>query len=102
MTIIGIDVSKKDLVGVRINRAGKEIENYKFSNDSDSISAFLTDITQEYKHVVIACESTSYFHRNLALACIKQDIPFRLINPITTKQFVKVTVRGRKPILVMH
>jgi len=96
MTIIGIDVSKKDLVGVRINRAGKEVQNYKFENNSDTISTFLSDITQKHKHVVIACESTSYFHRSLALACIKQDIPFRLINPITTKQFVKVTVRGRK------
>jgi transposase len=95
-TIIGIDVSKNELIGVRINRAGKEVENYKFGNNSDSISTFLTDIAQKQKHVVIACESTSYFHRNLALACIKQDIPFRLINPITTKQFVKVTVRGRK------
>jgi len=45
---------------------------------------------------VVACELTSYFHRTLALACIKANIPFRLINPITTKQFVKVTVRGRK------
>jgi transposase len=95
-TIIGIDVSKNDLIGVRINRAGKEVENYKFSNNSDSISAFLTNVTQKHKHLVIACESTSYFHRNLALACIKANIPFRLINPITTQQFVKVTVRGRK------
>lgn len=96
MTIIGIDVSKNELIGVRINRAGKEVENYKFSNNSNSISTFLTNIAQKHKHLVIACESTSYFHRNLALTCIKQGIPFRLINPITTKQFVKVTVRGRK------
>ncbi len=43
-----------------------------------------------------AIVSASYFHHNLALACIRQDIPFRLINPITTKQFVEVTVRVRK------
>lgn len=96
MTIIGIDVSKKELIGVRINRAGKEVENYKFENNSDSINIFLHDANQKHKHLVIACESTSYFHRNLALACIKAGIPFRLINPITTKQFIKVTVRGRK------
>ena len=74
----------------------KEVQKYQFENNSDAIIAFLTDIVQKHKHVVIAAESTSYFHRNLALTCIKQDIPFRLINPITTKQFVKVTVRGRK------
>lgn len=38
-TIIGIDVSKKELVGVRINRAGKEVQNYKFGNNSDAIAA---------------------------------------------------------------
>ncbi len=95
-TIIGIDVSKKELIGIRINRAGKEVENYKFENNSDAINNFLHNTAQKHKHLIIAAESTSYFHRNLALACINQGIPFRLINPITTKQFVKVTVRGRK------
>jgi transposase len=94
--IIGIDVSKNELIGVRINRAGKEVEKYQFENNTNAIITFLNDASQKHKHLVIACESTSYFHRNLALACIKQAIPFRLINPITTKQFVKVTVRGRK------
>ena len=96
MTIIGIDVSKNELIGVRINRAGKEVENYQLENSTNEINIFLHDANQKHKHLVIACESTSYFHRNLALACIKENIPFRLINPITTKQFVKVTVRGRK------
>ena len=96
MNIIGIDVSKNELIGVRIDRAGKETENYKFRNNSDSINIFLHDVAQKHRHLVIACESTSYFHRNLALTCISQNIPFHLINPITTKQFVKVTVRDRK------
>ena len=96
MIIIGIDISKKELVGVRINRAGKEVQNYKFENSSNAINTFLNDIIQKHKHIVIATESTSYFHQRLALACIKKNIPFRLINPITTQQFVKVTVRGHK------
>jgi len=74
----------------------KEVRNYKFSNNSDAISAFLSDIAQKHKHLVIAAESTSYFHQRLALTCIKANILFRLINPITTQQFVKVTVRGHK------
>ena len=60
MTIIGIDVSKNELIGVRINRAGKEVENYKFENNSNAISAFLTNIAQKHKHLIIACESTSW------------------------------------------
>lgn len=54
MTIIGIDISKKDLIGVRINRAGKEVQNYQVENNSDAISTFLTGIAQKHKHIVIA------------------------------------------------
>jgi len=96
LKIIGIDVSKKDLVGVRIDRSGKEAQKYKLANSPDAISAFLTGIAQKHKHIVIAAESTSDFHRKLALTCIERNIPFRLINPITTKQFIKATVRGHK------
>ena len=95
-TIIGIDVSKKELIGVRINKAGKEAQKYQLENTSDAISAFLSDLNQKHKHVVIAAESTSDFHCKLALTCLESNIPLRLINPITTQQFVKVTVRGHK------
>ena len=96
MKIIGIDVSKKDLIGVRIDRSGKEVQRYKLANSQYDIDAFLTGITQDHKHITVAAESTSDYHRKLALACIERKIPFRLINPITTKQFIKATVRGHK------
>lgn len=96
MKIIGIDVSKKDLIGVRIDRSGKEVQKYKLANSPDSIDAFLAGISQDHKHITVAAESTSDYHRKLALACIERNIPFRLINPITTKQFIKATVRGHK------
>lgn len=96
MKIIGVDVSKKDLMGVRIDRSGKEVQKYKLANDTNAIDDFLAGITREHKHVVIAAESTSDYHRKLALSCIAKGIPFRLINPITTKQFIKATVRGHK------
>ena len=56
MIIIGIDVSKNELIGVRISRAGKEVQNYKFENNSDAINTFLHDVTQKHKHLVIASE----------------------------------------------
>lgn len=96
MKIIGIDVSKKDLIGVRIDRSGKEVEKYELVNSPDDIEVFLTNVSQDHKHITVAAESTSDYHRKLALACIKRNIPFRLINPITTKQFIKATVRGHK------
>jgi transposase len=96
MNIIGIDVSKDILVGARINRSGKQVESYQIGNTITEIEQLITNLKGRHRKVVVACESTGDYHRDLALACLKEAIPFRLINPITTKQFVKVTVRGRK------
>jgi len=57
---------------------------------------FLAILQERHKRLVVACESTGDFHRSLAFACFEKEIPFRLINPITTQQFIKVTVRGHK------
>ncbi len=84
------------LLGARINRSGKQVESYQIGNTAAEIEQLITNIKDKHKKVIVACESTGDYHRDLALGCIKQDIPLRLINPITTKQFVKVTVRGRK------
>ena len=96
MKIIGIDVSKADLIGSRIDRSGKEVQKYKLVNNTTEIEDFLNSISRDHKHILVAAESTSDYHRELALACIAKNIPFRLINPITTKQFIKATVRGHK------
>ena len=96
MNIIGIDVSKDTLVGARINRSGRQVESYQIRNTVSEIEQLITKLKGRHKKVVFSCESTGDYHRDLALSCLRQDIPFRLINPITTKQFVKVTVRGRK------
>lgn len=96
MTIIGIDVSKDELVGVRINKSGQQQDEYCVANTQAAIDLFLASLTEKHKRLVIACESTGDFHRELAFACFGKEIPFRLLNPITTRQFVKVTVRGRK------
>lgn len=61
-TIIGIDVLRKELIGARINRAGRQVEKvekYKFENNQDSIDNFLCDVALKHKHLVIAIESTS-------------------------------------------
>ena len=96
MNIVGIDVSKDTLVGVRINRSGLQKEKYSLKNTYEAIISFLAILQSKHKRLVIACESTGDFHRQLAFACFEKEIPFRLINPITTQQFIKVTVRGHK------
>lgn len=96
MTIIAFDVSKKELVGVRTNRSAVLKEHFTLENTQPTIADFLQETKQKYPHVVVASEATAEYHRTLALECLKYDIPFRLLNPIITKQFTKATVRKKK------
>jgi len=51
---------------------------------------------QRYKHLVVASEATAEYHRTVAMLCLELGITFRLLNPITTKQFTRATVRKKK------
>lgn len=94
MYIIGFDVSKDELVGVKINKRGLIKETYLFDNAKKDIELFLDGL--DGKRVVLGSEATGEYHNLLALACLERNIPFYVLNPIVTKQFTKATVRKRK------
>lgn len=96
MTIIAFDVSKLELVGVRINKRAQIQEQYSLPNQAAVIEQFLDKSLRQHTRLLVASEATAEFHRPLALACLKRQIPFRLINPLVTKQFTRVTVRKSK------
>lgn len=96
MTIIAFDVSKSELVGVRVNKNAGIKEKYVIPNTRSAIEAFLNDAFPKYPRLLIGSEATAEYHRPLALACLAKEIPFKLINPIITKQFTRVTVRKQK------
>lgn len=96
MTIVAFDVSKNELVGVRVNRLATVKDEYSFPNNSAAINTFLDGLTLHHRRLLIGSEATAEYHRPLALACIERSIPFKLINPIVTKQFTRVTVRKQK------
>lgn len=96
MTIIAFDVSKNELVGVRVNKLSQIQEEYKIVNANEYIRPFLREAKESYRHLLVASEATAEYHRHLAIACIEMDIPFRLINPLVTKQLTRVTVRKKK------
>src|SRR5580704_3339669 len=96
MQVIGIDVAKDSLVGVRIDRSMRVKDTYAVINNPETITHFLDTVTKRWKKIIIGSEATGYYHQALALACLNRDIPFRLLNPIVTKQFTKATVRKRK------
>lgn len=96
MTTIGFDVSKYELYGVRTDRSAREKESFQIQNTRESIVQFLDGATAQHSHLLIASEATNEYHRMLAQECVGRNIPFRLLNPILTKQFTRATVRKKK------
>lgn len=96
MTIIGFDVSKKELVGILTDKSALVKDKIIINNDPESIGAFIEEAKSKYSRLMIASEATADYHRNLAEHCLKLGIPFRLINPILTKQFTRATIRKKK------
>jgi len=96
MVVVGFDVGKDSLFAARIDRSGRVKEHYELANDAKQVTALLKKLQSKHKHLLVASEATGDYHRTLALACLSLGIPFKLLNPITTKQYVKATVRKRK------
>jgi transposase len=96
MIYIGIDVAKDSLVGVRIDRSSCVKETFVIENTAASIEKFIGQISKKWKRITVGCEATGYYHNIRALACLEKEIPFRLLNPIVTKQYTRATVRKRK------
>lgn len=96
MNVVGFDVGKDSLFGARIDSSMRARERFEIGNTMTAITMLLQELQQRYKHLLVASESTGEYHYVLAHCCLDLGIPFRLLNPITTKQFVKATVRKKK------
>jgi len=96
MTIVGFDVGKYTLVAVRIDHSVQSKETFTIKNTKEEIAVLLDTLKAKYKHLVIGSEATAEYHNTLALEAIGREIPFRLLHPITTKQFTRATVRKKK------
>lgn len=96
MTIIAFDVSKRELVGVRADKNGLVKENFVLKNTAEEIKMFLRSAHEQHPKLIIGSEATAEYHREVAQQACNMNIPFRLINPILTKQFTRSTIRKRK------
>lgn len=94
MTIIAFDVSKAELVGARMRKNGTVAERYSIVNTPEAIDTFLGSL--KWRKVLVGSEATAEYHLHLARACIERKVPFKLINPLITKQFTRATIRKRK------
>jgi transposase len=82
MDIIGVDVSKGTLAGVRIDRSFKVKEDYSVKNTSEEIGEFLDKLKRRFPKVVVASESTAEYHFRICSLLYYIGVPFRLLNPI--------------------
>jgi transposase len=96
MTIIAFDVSKRELVGVRADKNGIVKEDFTLPNNPEEIEVFFRSAREQYPKLVMGSEATAEYHRDAAKCAGRLAIPFRLINPILTKQFTRATIRKRK------
>lgn len=96
MTIIAFDVSKDELVGARVNKRAQVKEEIILPNNREGIIEYLRKARDKYPNLTIASEATAEYHRALAEEAVRLAIPFKLINPILTKQFTRATIRKKK------
>ena len=94
--IIGFDVSKNELIGVKINKRSDVKETYVVQNNQEQIDIFLDQLISHNEKLTMGCAATSEYHNLLALSCLKRNVPFLVLNPIVTKQFTKATIRKKK------
>jgi transposase len=92
-SIIAFDVSKDELVGVRMHTSGRVANRYAVKNNPAAIGSFL-DTAEQVRF--IGSEATGPHHTFLAEACLERHITFKLMNPLITKQFTRSTIRKRK------
>ncbi len=96
MTIIAFDVSKRELVGVFANKNGEVKQNFTLPNEREYVERFMTEAQANHPHLLMGSEATAEYHRLVAMSALERGIPFRLLNPILTKQFTRSTIRSRK------
>lgn len=96
MKAIGFDIGKDTIIAARTDHSYQSKEVYSIANNRLAIKKFLVGLMKKHPTIIAGVESTGDYHRLLALACLKKKVPLRLLNPITTKQFTKATVRQKK------
>lgn len=96
MVVVGFDVGKDSLFGARLDRSGIVKEHWELANTTAALLPLLRSLRRKYRHLLVASEATAEYHRPLAQLCLTLNIPFSLINPITTKQYTRATVRKKK------
>lgn len=96
MFVLGFDVAKDHHDVVLTNKSGVAKQRWQISNTMPAVTALLNEVMNAHPKLQVGCEATGSYHTTVLQACLELGISCQLLNPLTTKQYTKSTVRGRK------
>lgn len=96
MFTLGFDVAKDHHDVVLTNKSGVAKQRWQIPNTRSAVKELLFTIQLTHPKLQVGCESTGSYQLPVQQACLELGIPCRLLNPLTTKQYAKSTIRGRK------
>jgi transposase len=96
MFALGFDVAKDHHDVALTTKSGQLKQRWQIANTEIVVSELLTTIHLAHSKLTVGCEATGSYQQSLLQACLALGIPCRLLNPLTTKQYTKSTIRGRK------
>jgi transposase len=96
MFTLGFDVAKNYHDVALTNAGGTLIQTWHIANTKPAVIALLRNIGSKHPKLQVGCEATGIYHYTVLEACLQLSVPCRLINPLTTKQYTRSTIRGRK------
>jgi transposase len=96
MFTLGFDVAKDHHDIALTNKSGQLKARWQIANTYEEVHKLLTTIHVAHPKLTVGCEATGSYQLPVMQACLGLGIPCRLLNPLTTKQYTKSTIRGRK------
>lgn len=96
MFTLGFDVAKDHHDVALTNKSGQLKQRWYIPNSIPDVTKLLTEVQKEHQRLAIGCEATGSYHLTVVRVALQLGIPCRVLNPLTTKQYTKSTVRGRK------
>jgi len=94
MFTLGFDVAKDHHDVVLTNKSGKVKQRWYIPNSIPDVTKLLTEVSKQHEKLAIGCEATGSYHLTIVRAALQLGIKCQVLNPLTTKQYTKSTVRG--------
>lgn len=96
MFTLGFDVAKDHHDIALTNKSGQLKQRWYIPNSVPAVTDLLRAVQTEHPRLRVGCEATGSYHLSVVRAALELNIPCAVLNPLTTKQYTKSTVRGRK------